>query len=140
MGVGGDGGNGGGGDEGGGDGLVPHPCLQTEFDALFQYSRPRKPGLRTRVVSARHRCAPAALPGRLLRLLLGLFPALSWMPRYRRRDLVPDIISGFTVAVMHIPQGMAYAMLANVMPIVGLYMAFFPVLLYVVMGTSRHIS
>ncbi|CAG0886428.1 unnamed protein product [Darwinula stevensoni] len=41
---------------------------------------------------------------------------------------------------MHIPQGMAYAMLANIPPVYGIYMAFFPVLTYVIMGTSRHAS
>ncbi|KAG7303244.1 hypothetical protein JYU34_011711 [Plutella xylostella] len=41
---------------------------------------------------------------------------------------------------MHIPQGMAYALLAEVPPIVGLYMAFFPTLIYVLFGTSPHIS
>jgi solute carrier family 26 protein len=35
---------------------------------------------------------------------------------------------------------MAYALLGGVPPIVGIYMAFFPVLLYVLMGTSRHVS
>lgn len=41
---------------------------------------------------------------------------------------------------MHIPQGMAYGLLALVTPEVGLYMAFFPVLVYLVFGTSRHAS
>ena len=48
--------------------------------------------------------------------------------------------AGFTVAVMHIPQGMAYALLANTDPIVGIYTAFFPVIVYIFMGTSAHIS
>lgn len=51
-----------------------------------------------------------------------------------------DVISGCTVAVMHIPQGMGYALLANLPPVVGIYMAFFPVLFYVIFGTSRHNS
>lgn len=41
---------------------------------------------------------------------------------------------------MHIPQGMAYGILALVTPEVGLYMAFFPVLVYLIFGTSRHAS
>lgn len=41
---------------------------------------------------------------------------------------------------MHIPQGMAYGILALVTPEVGLYMAFFPVLIYFLLGTSRHAS
>jgi solute carrier family 26, other len=53
---------------------------------------------------------------------------------------VGDITAGATVAVMHIPQGMAYALLANVEPIVGLYMAFFHTLVYFVFGTSKHLS
>lgn len=41
---------------------------------------------------------------------------------------------------MHIPQGMAYGLLAGVTPSSGLYMAFFPTLVYFAFGTSRHIS
>lgn len=36
--------------------------------------------------------------------------------------------------------GMAYALLSNVEPIVGLYMGFFPVIMYTILGTSRHVS
>ena len=51
-----------------------------------------------------------------------------------------DITAGITVAVMQIPQGMAYGLLAGVPANVGLYMAFFQCLVYAVFGTSRHIS
>lgn len=51
-----------------------------------------------------------------------------------------DISSGMTVAVMHIPQGMAYGILAGVTPSVGLYTAIFESLIYFIFGTSRHIS
>ncbi|KAI4502188.1 hypothetical protein M0802_002870 [Mischocyttarus mexicanus] len=68
-------------------------------------------------------------------------PAVTWLKRYRwSEDLVYDIISGLTVAIMHIPQGMAYALLGNVPPVVGIYMAFFPVLTYFFFGTSKHVS
>ncbi|KAL5290573.1 SLC26A2 family protein [Megaselia abdita] len=71
----------------------------------------------------------------------GIIPIVQWLPKYSFKNyLVGDIIAGVTVAVMHIPQGMAYGILAGVTAGVGLYMAFFPVLVYVVLGTSRHIS
>uniref|UniRef100_A0A2M3Z5P6 Putative sulfate/bicarbonate/oxalate exchanger sat-1 n=1 Tax=Anopheles braziliensis TaxID=58242 RepID=A0A2M3Z5P6_9DIPT len=70
-----------------------------------------------------------------------VFPLLTWLPEYSwSRDLVRDLVSGCTVAVMHIPQGIGYALLANVPPVVGIYMAFFPVLVYFLFGTSRHNS
>ncbi|XP_075219033.1 solute carrier family 26 member prestin isoform X2 [Lycorma delicatula] len=70
-----------------------------------------------------------------------LFPALSWLSNYRwQQDLIKDMIAGFTVGIMNIPQGMAYAILGNVPPVIGLYMAFFPVLVYALLGTSKHIS
>lgn len=37
-------------------------------------------------------------------------------------------------------QGMAYSLLGNLEPVVGMYMAFFPVIVYSFMGTSRHVS
>ncbi|CAG5047199.1 unnamed protein product [Parnassius apollo] len=73
--------------------------------------------------------------------LLNSIPIARWLPKYNiRQNLVGDLVAGATTAVMHIPQGMAYALLAEVPPIVGLYMAFFPVLVYVIFGTSPHVS
>ena len=78
---------------------------------------------------------------RCLDLARSVFPVAEWLPKYRwRDDFVADFMAGLTVAVMHIPQGMAYAMLASVEPIVGLYTSFFPVLIYIMMGTSPHSS
>lgn len=73
--------------------------------------------------------------------LLSLVPIVSWLPRYKwKKDLPNDLVAGFTVAVMHIPQGMAYALLAGVDPVIGIYTAFFPVLLYFLLGTMPHAS
>ncbi|KAH9638908.1 hypothetical protein HF086_004438 [Spodoptera exigua] len=66
--------------------------------------------------------------------LLNSIPIIKWLPQYScQKYMLGDLIAGATTAVMHIPQGMAYALLAEVPPIVGLYMAFFPVLIYVLL-------
>lgn len=72
--------------------------------------------------------------------VLKSFPILNWLPKYKKTDLISDAIAGVTVGVMHIPQGMAYALLGGVPPVIGIYMAFFPVLVYIILGTSRHAS
>jgi len=68
------------------------------------------------------------------------FPILSWLPAYKSAFLKDDITAGFTVAVMLIPQGMAYAMLAGMPAIAGLYGAMMALLAYTVFGTSKHLS
>ncbi|EFA05376.1 prestin isoform X2 [Tribolium castaneum] len=78
---------------------------------------------------------------RPFRCLYYSVPVLKWLPKYScKKNIFGDIISGITVAIMHIPQGMAYGLLGNVPPVVGIYMAFFPVLIYFIFGTSRHVS
>lgn len=77
---------------------------------------------------------------RVTDLLLSFVPLFIWLPKYRIRNLPSDIAAGLTVGVMNIPQGLAYALLASVPPIIGLYTSFIPVLIYFVLGTSRHIA
>ncbi len=69
-----------------------------------------------------------------------LVPILHWLPRYRKRDFPSDVIAGLTVGIVIIPQGMAYALIAGLPPVYGLYASLFPVLVYAFMGTSRHIA
>lgn len=59
---------------------------------------------------------------------------------YLTSDLRPDLIAGLTTAVVLIPQGMAYAMLAGLPPIYGLYASILPLLGYAIAGSSRQLA
>ncbi len=59
---------------------------------------------------------------------------------YGREDMRGDLAAGLTTAVMLIPQGMAYAMLAGLPPIIGLYASTLPIIIYALFGTSRQLA
>lgn len=61
---------------------------------------------------------------------------LHWLKHYHRSLLAGDISAGIVVAMMMVPQGMAYALVAGLPPVVGLYASILPPLLYAVFGTS----
>uniref|UniRef100_A0A8B9QB07 Solute carrier family 26 member 6 n=1 Tax=Apteryx owenii TaxID=8824 RepID=A0A8B9QB07_APTOW len=112
----------------GGQGLsLPHSALP----------RTQLPCMGWRPVSPVHKCSASTAKSLLFRFL----PFLRWLPRYPIKDwLLGDIISGFSVGIMHLPQGLAYALLAGLPPVTGLYSSFYPVFLYFFFGTSRHNS
>ncbi len=61
---------------------------------------------------------------------------LPWLRHYRRAMLPGDISAGIVVAMMMIPQGMAYALVAGLPPVAGIYASIVPPLLYALFGTS----
>ena len=66
-----------------------------------------------------------------------LLPALSWIPTYRRAWLLPDVLAGLAVWAVMVPEGMAYAGIVGVPPIMGLYTIVPPLIAYALLGTSR---
>lgn len=78
---------------------------------------------------------------RILRLVKTFFPILEWLPAYELRLwLSGEIISGITMGMVCALQGLAYSLLVNIGPVYGLFAAFFPILPYFILGTSRHLS
>ncbi len=67
-------------------------------------------------------------------------PGLNWLLNYQRGDFKGDFSAGLVVAVMLVPQGMAYALLAGVAPIHGLYAVTLPLVVYALFGSSRHLA
>lgn len=69
-----------------------------------------------------------------------VLPVLDWLPNYKKAWLKGDINAGLTVGIMLIPQGIAYAMIAGLPPIYGLYTAMIPQIVYAFFGTSRQLA
>jgi len=75
-----------------------------------------------------------------MRRLASLLPILEWAPRYTRADGVNDLFAAVIVTIMLVPQSLAYAMLAGLPPVVGLYASILPLVAYAVFGTSRTLA
>jgi sulfate permease, SulP family len=74
--------------------------------------------------------SPASIAQRLL-------PILGWLPGYRREWLLSDVLAGLAVWAVMVPEGMAYAGIVGVPPIMGLYTLVPPLIAYALLGTSR---
>lgn len=67
-------------------------------------------------------------------------PNLNWISNYSKKDFLGDLPAGVTVGIMLIPQGMAYAMIAGLPPVFGLYASLVPQVIYAFLGTSRQLA
>ncbi|MCO7245287.1 sulfate permease [Halomonas sp. Mc5H-6] len=73
-------------------------------------------------------------------MLKRYLPILSWLSYYHKRLLGADLLAGVIVTVMVIPQSLAYALLAGLPAVVGLYASILPQLVYTLFGTSRTLA
>lgn len=69
-----------------------------------------------------------------------ILPILDWIFKYKSEYFKDDLLAGITVAILLIPQGMAYALIAGLPPVYGLYAALTPQIVYTIMGTSRQLA
>lgn len=72
--------------------------------------------------------------------LSNFIPAFDWVQNYSQKKFKGDLNAGITVGIMLIPQGMAYAVLAGMPPVYGLYAAIVPLILYAILGTSGQLA
>ncbi|XP_025782694.1 LOW QUALITY PROTEIN: solute carrier family 26 member 10 [Puma concolor] len=121
------------------------PLTEARFQRLFggtnEHQATRAEPRSSRLCRRWRRLASACSGPGAWRLLRARLPPLRWLPHYRWRAwLLGDAVAGVTVGIVHVPQGMAFALLTSVPPVFGLYTSFFPVLIYTLLGTGRHLS
>ncbi|KAL8234884.1 hypothetical protein R6Q59_020984 [Mikania micrantha] len=80
------------------------------------------------------------LPVKAKKAVQYFVPVFQWLPDYNRKLFMYDLLAGVTIASLAIPQGISYAKLANIPPIIGLYSSFVPPLIYAVFGNSKHLA
>ena len=69
-----------------------------------------------------------------------VIPILEWLPNYNKSLFKGDLVAGITVGIVLIPQGIAYALIAGLPPIYGLYCALVPQVMYAIFGSSRQVA
>lgn len=69
-----------------------------------------------------------------------VLPILGWARQYRAQTLANDSLAAVIVTIMLIPQSLAYALLAGLPPVVGLYASILPLIAYALFGTSRTLA
>ena len=110
--------------------------LYTLEDYNNKYETVKRPGK-----SVSERLQQACTVRSVGKTFAAYFPVVKVIRKYKiKENLLGDVLAGLTVTFMHLPQGMAFGLLASLRPIYGLYSTFFPVLFYMIFGTSPYIS
>ncbi|XP_076451075.1 prestin-like [Babylonia areolata] len=110
---------------------------QVQFDELhMKTEKDEKPPLSERVRSKVY-CDKT----RLWKILTAYVPVVRYIRYYKLKEFaMADLFAGLTVGILHIPQGLAFGALTSVKVENGLFTSVWPVLLYVIFGTSAHVS
>ncbi|XP_032340058.1 prestin isoform X2 [Camelus ferus] len=112
--------------------IFSHPVLQ---------DRLRKKDKISDSIGDKLKQAFTCTPKKIRNIFYMFLPITKWLPAYKFKEYVlGDLVSGISTGVLQLPQGLAFATLAAVPPVFGLYSSFYPVIMYCFLGTSRHIS
>ncbi len=75
-----------------------------------------------------------------MNIIRSMVPLFDWLPAYRKEWLRGDVMAGLTTSAVVIPKAMAYAAIAGLPLVVGLYSSLIPLVIYAVLGTARVLS
>ncbi|KAJ4835633.1 putative sulfate transporter 3.5 [Turnera subulata] len=78
--------------------------------------------------------------GKVKKVLQYFVPIFDWLPQYNLQKFKFDLLAGITITTLAIPQGISYAKLAELPPIIGLYSSFIPPIIYTIFGSSKHLA
>ncbi|XP_063447609.1 prestin-like [Mytilus trossulus] len=106
-----------------------------KLDTLFEVQETPKESLLTRL---RKQCYCSKR--RTWKCLTSFFPIIKIVKDYKKDYVLRDLIAGLTVSFMHLPQGLAFSVLAGLPAVFGLYTTFFPLLFYTFFGTSPYVA
>lgn len=119
------------------DTLVLMRQVYTQSDIDEKYMDQSEPNTAFDAIKESCRCSPKCVG----RHLLGFVPFVKVMRHYQWRQwIVIDMLSGISSGFLHMPMGLAFGILAALRPVNGLYTSFFPVVVYMIFGTSPHVS
>ena len=107
--------------------------FENEFSSNYKKSSNKKENLAKKLKKSALNLHP--------KNILGIFTIFNLVSEYKFKEyLIPDIISGLTVGVLHIPTSLAYGAVTSLNLVHGLYSTFFPSLAYCMFATSKHLS
>lgn len=109
---------------------------QVKFDEMHATVDEKKVGITQRIKSNCY-CTKE----RANNYICSVVPIVKVIKTYKLKEYaLIDFLAGITVGILHIPQALAFGMLASVKTVNGLYTSFWPVLVYMIFGTSPHVS
>lgn len=113
------------------------PFTQASFDELHMKSEDDEKETFREKLSTKCQCTKQ----KVWKIFSSYFPLIRVIRYYNIREFLPiDILSGITIGILHIPQALAFGLLTSVKIENGLYTSIWPVILYVLFGTSAHVS